>query len=477
MKNSLLTVIILLFGIMELQSQNSFEFVVSNPFTEWAFSSVEKNNGAFLTIGHRNSFEGQQSKAILIDYSTSQDTSIQYFQMEDTFNKLMFMIEKANGNNFFIGNYGIGDTVGGLYLWETTMDYETVLENHFQVPNPYVFLEVRNYIIDSDNNVIIVGRAYYPLDKTLYHHLYMAKVDMQGQLLAMNIPAPPYKSAGSFSMFEKQDNSGYLLIGGFSYTNQDAKEWIELDTELNITDDGLIDWENGGLDYSAIQLDNGNFIMESTHFDELSIGLFDEGFNLIKDTLFAGGGDFSPFQVKSIGYVSNDNIWIGAFNSDPYWQTGTEHYYLYLYDSNLNLKGMKAYGGDTRYFMMHLNTTNDGGCILTGIVPDYPGTLYTDIYINKVAPEDVVTHTEEIPCPYDMDVRIFPNPVVDLLNVVTTRRGLVFRLYSPEGALLQSIALSENRTMVNLGTLRAGFCFYTISENGYTIQSGKLIKK
>jgi len=476
MKNIFLIAIALVCANMGAKAQASFELRFSNPFYETVLSTTEKNDGAFLTLGVRHHLENEPLKSLLISYSNESDTNVHIIQKSDTAIALVYVFQKPDGNFFFIGDLQLPEDAGGLYFLETTQDYEPVWENFYPLPEPYDFLDIINYIVDSDNNIVISCNAYYQYGNSYYDHLYVAKADMQGQLLALNIPDPPYDLFGIRSLLEKQDNSGYILIGGFD-EGKSLKEWIEFDLDLNVTASGLIDWAKGGLDFSAIQLDNGNYIMESVYFDELSLGLLDPDFNLIKDTLFAGGGDYAPFQGRSIGYVSNDRIWIGAVENDPYWIPGTEFYHLYIYDSNLNLKGVKFYGGDTRYFMMDLVSTNDGGCILSGDVPYNVGPYSTDIYINKVAYGDLVTHAEDTPNPYDMDISVFPNPVVDILNIVTARRGLEFRLFSTDGVMVRHSLLSENHSLENIADLRSGFYFYAISENGRMVQSGKLMKK
>ncbi|OQX76864.1 MAG: hypothetical protein B6D61_08105 [Bacteroidetes bacterium 4484_249] len=471
-------IILLLLFVFVTKSQNSFEFRISNSFYETTFITFEDFDNNFITIGGRSDTIGQPLLPLLINYTKPEDTIIHLISKEDSCVVLRFIINKPNGNYLFIGSLGFDDETGGLYIWETTTDYETIWETYYQLPEPYEFLEVLDYTIDGDNNIAVSGNASYSIDKVSYYYLFMGKVDMQGQLLSFNIPEP-YKRSISSSLLSKPDNSGYYLIGSSSY-NLTLREWIEFDWDLNISDYGLFDWENGvGGITSAKFLQNGNLLVETNFQEGISLGLFDEDFNFLKDTLLTEGDDYVPFQNNSLDFTDPETIWIASQNDDPYWTSGTKYYHLYILDSELNLKGLKYYGGNTKYFMMDLYATNDGGCILSGMVPDTVGTLYTDIYINKVMPEDVLTNAEDTPNPFDMDVNIFPNPFSEMINIKTIRKGLQFNLYTVTGNILFSkrLNLLNGTLSINVSSTSPGFYIYHITDNSRVIQSGKLIKK
>ena len=473
-----LLILITLILPVPIFSQSSFEFIVSNPFFEIPNSTVEKENGKYITIGNRASNNGDPSGPLIINYTNNQDTSIYFMQNEDSFIYSKFIYLKNNGDYLFIGDLGFADSTGGLYIWEMTPDYEFVWESYYQLPPPYDFLEVLDYLVDSDHNIVISGDAYYPVGKTFNSHLYMAKVDLQGQLLCVNIPAPYHRDISS-ALLEKPDSTGYYLFGS-SASNKVLKEWIEFDPELNITGGGVFDWENGlGAATSAIFLNNGNLLIATTHFDQFSIGLFDEGFNLIRDTIFLGGGDYAPFNRNAIGYVSDDIIWIGADYDDIYWLSGTSGYYLYIYDSELNFKAEKFYGGDTRYMMMDLFPTQDSGCVVAGMVPDKDPVIYyyTDIFVKKVALNDVYTKIEEHNIKQQKTAKVYPNPFNGKLNIETSLKDLKFDLFSLTGNKLFTNEIQAGKTTVDTKNLSNGFYFYIISDDNRIIQSGKLIKK
>jgi len=151
---------------------------------------------------------------------------------------------------------------------------------------------------------------------------------------------------------------------------------------------------------------------------------------------------------------------------------------VFIFDSGLNLKGLKYFGGDVRYYMFDLIATSDGGCLMAGIVADTIGNIFSDIVIRKVMPYDIITHAEETPDPFDRDINVYPIPFRDKLFIKTIRTGLQFNLYSITGELLLSSDIGASfKTEIAVDDLNSGFYYYTINKNNHIIQSGKLIKQ
>jgi len=458
----------------EVKTQSSFDFHLSNSFFETTPMLFEDNSGNYLSLSVRTYISGQKFKPIITKFTIPEDTVT--FLFNDTVFHFHFVLQKDNNNYFFFGSWFFNIDSSGLYLWETTSEFETVWETNYDLPEPYTSLEVLDYTIDPENNLVISGNAYYPTGSEYGTHLYMAKADLNGQLICYNIPAP-YKRDMSSSLLVAPDNSGYYLIGSSS-VNSNHKDWIKFDSCLNIIDEGLFDWENVLTGTSAVFLPNGNLLIETENDYHESIALFNEDFVLIKDTLLLEGDDYSPFQYNSMAYTDPDNIWIASHNSDPYWVSGFNFYHVFIFDSGLNLKGLKYFGGDVRYYMFDLIATSDGGCLMAGIVADTIGNIFSDIVIRKVMPYDIITHAEETPDPFDRDINVYPIPFRDKLFIKTIRTGLQFNLYSITGELLLSSDIGASfKTEIAVDDLNSGFYYYTINKNNHIIQSGKLIKQ
>jgi len=183
-------------------------------------------------------------------------------------------------------------------------------------------------------------------------------------------------------------------------------------------------------------------------------------------------------MFNGMDYTDENNIWLGAFNWIPPWVSGTEVFYVQVLGADGQMKGMKSYGGDTRYLFNSLIATSDGGCLMTGLVPDYDGADNNNGYIIKVMPGDILTHAEDTPYEHDMDVAVFPNPFTERLHFKTARKNLRVSLLDNMGKeVFKGQLAGIERKGIDTGHLPVGFYYYTIMDNGRTIQSGKLIKE
>ncbi len=75
-------------------------------------------------------------------------------------------------------------------------------------------------------------------------------------------------------------------------------------------------------------------------------------------------------------------------------------------------------------------------------------------------------------------ISVFPNPVKDKLTVAfPDKTKKTFKLYDVTGNMIQSFALSKNRTEISLKALSIGIYFYQITENGNLLKTGKIQKQ
>jgi hypothetical protein len=262
---------------------------------------------------------------------------------------------------------------------------------------------------------------------------------------------------------------------------------VELNHELEITDVvSVIDYDHYmSTPASAKWLSNGNLIvgdmatMEPGAMQDLYVKIMDQDLNTVHDTLIFYSMEPTYIAVNNgIDYTDENNIWLGTFYGVPPGFSGTEVFRIHIFDSNGQLKGMKVYGGDQRYWFTNLIATSDGGCIMTGAIPDYDGAENNDAYFIKVMPDDILTHSEDTPLKFDRDVAVFPNPFTDFLYFKTLRKNLRVTILDNTGkeVLCKKLSrLSKEGLVTN--NLQPGFYYYTITDNGRIIQSGKLMKK
>jgi len=232
-------------------------------------------------------------------------------------------------------------------------------------------------------------------------------------------------------------------------------------------------------------LSNGNFVIGSLANQEVPGAVYDlqmrvSDVNLIPiiDTvIFDDGWNFLPVY-SGLDFIDENNIWTATYPllGDSYsdWEYGR----IYIFDAELNVKGAKYFGGSSSLYLYSLKALEDGGCIITGITPDENNSDYNDVFFKKVMPYDIITHAEETSDPNDYDVLIYPNPVVNELKVETFRRNLDISLFSSDGGyVILNKELTVPYTIIETSNLKTDSYIYKISENGKTIQTGKIIKK
>jgi len=473
-----------------LISQQSFELTVSTDENEmFNFSFMDFENNYISIGGASGNFSSDSTNGFVVKYDNFGNIINQkeVIKLDTTFG-FKYGLVKGNGNYILLGTFS--DSISPsdrnvTYLCEMTPQLDIVWEKVYEIPEPYINHLLINFLIDSDSNIIIQGRvdsSMYSTDDLLFTSMY----DMEGNQLAYNL-YENWTDYGAYNEFIfNYDSTGFYLIGqiGINYVTRD---WVEFDNNLNIIGSGDIEnWVSLlSSPVSAQWLSNGNMIIANRTngisfptYQDLEVRIVDQEFNMLKDTIiYYDEYVYLPVN-KGLGFIDENNIWIATFQGSPTFLLGTAVFNIHVFDSNLNLKGVKEFGGDTRYWFYDLTVTSDGGCLLTGIIPDYEGSFNSDAYVIKVMPDDIITHAEETPFDFDTGVFVFPNPFSTEINIQTEQKGLTFNLYDATGrCYLNSGILSNSNNILSSGNIKPGFYFYTIQYQNRIIQSGKLIKE
>ena len=95
-------------------------------------------------------------------------------------------------------------------------------------------------------------------------------------------------------------------------------------------------------------------------------------------------------------------------------------------------------------------------------------TLYVDditmVYVPPSGVQNVIAGS---------DVNVYPNPVSGMLNIEGDNAGSTFHLFSVNGQLVATKALS-GKDNVDVSALAEGLYFYTITDGGNTVKRGKV---
>jgi len=490
-KNMLFSFIIITLPFI-LGSQNYYEIVIDTDSTDLGFSTFETNTGSYITLG--NTSNGNQGpeftqSPVIVSHTDSQSYSYAVFHKDDTCYGFNFGFQKDNGNYFIIGS--LGDSahpnynsyiIDQIYLCELSPDFNLVWEKMYPIPEGYN-LRVADFLIDQDNHIVM----YSSLMITPYsnEYLFLTKFDMNGNLLCSNF-LPDYNPGLYNEIILKPDSTGYYIIGEVN-KNGILRSYFDIDTDLNLVATGPTLSNLFGYPFNAKWLSNGNLFIvneESSEtpgaYRDMQVRIVNQSITTtLKDTVF-----FDPANVYTpvhdgMDFIYEDLIWTCTFNEAIPYYPGNEVYTVYLFDSEMNMKGMKVFGGDSRWWFFHLMATTDGGCIITGIKREPGGTVNGDydLCILKFMPEDIITSAEETSTENDRDVSIYPVPFDQFLTIKSAFKNLEITLYDFAGnSMLHEMTGNMNHYRINTNRVSKGFYFYKIEKNNAVIQTGKLLK-
>ncbi|MEZ5081866.1 MAG: T9SS type A sorting domain-containing protein [Bacteroidales bacterium] len=401
---------------------------------------------------------------------------------------LYYGVQKGNGHYLLIGT--LSDSFSPkdknvTYVCELTPEFEVIWEKYHPLPSPYNNHLLINFLLDSDSILYIQGRA----DTSIYGSndlLLTMKFDLEGNQLDLNF-YPGWKDYGSYSdMIFNEDSTEIYLIGIYVRPISFLTEFIKMDLNMDINNYiSVIDEDHYISTPITVKiLPNGNIIqgnratMETGTNQDLYVRIMDQELNTIQDTLIFYPEYVYPPTFNGLGFSDPNKIWVATFEGVPPVFSGSEVFRFHIFDSTLNLIGLKEYGGETRYWFYNLLMCSDGGCLLTGSVPDYDGSQNANGYIIKVMPEDIITHAEDTPFRNDKDVLVFPNPFSDKIQIQTLRQGLTFILFDLTGNVIRTIDINNVPNFkIETGNLQSGFYIYSIKYGKLIIQNGKLIKE
>jgi len=235
-------------------------------------------------------------------------------------------------NNYaIIGTYG---TTGGIYLIKADSIGNSIWQKTFNPPNMLYFHYDYSFKQTQDSGFIIAGSVYYTNGSGI--DICLIKTNSSGDTLWTKFyagPNPGYYKAIAYEIINTSDN-GYAIVG----------------TEIGSTNKNVF----------LIKTDNSGNLQWSKYYGGTNN---DEGYSLK--------------QTSDGGYII-------AGYTNSFGQGGWDVYLLKV-NSTGNLLWTKTYGGNRYDYANHIEITNDGGFILTGVTSGYgTGVIYdNDLFLMK----------------------------------------------------------------------------------------------
>jgi hypothetical protein len=467
-----------------LFGQESFKVILENTNDEYPRSPVQLTDGSFILP--------LISRATYFDFFNQQILHIS--AQGNILNQIL--ITNPDGDchihNMVYANdstiIGIGEwKINGQNskLWYVCIDANLQIrwEKKYETNNDW--FELLRSFIDSENNVVsCVTIAPYAIPGQA--EIYFMKANLNGDSITSR-----YELSGTGpklrDIFEK--DSSYLAFGQGFMPNKPGNV-ISFDKSFNLLSIDSIPYDIHNTITAKYNNDSSYYLAGDTYFgytsQDIMITILDKNndcqvyyrIGRTADTIDMGGADIS------MDYFTKTNILVGGTShvdlGNPYYSSSISWYSLTSFDSLLNIRWTKYYGGDSYYLLRSIVATNDGGALLSGTRYNYltPDNKL-DVYVLKVDSAGIYTGTEESHGKQAHDAIIYPNPGSDLLNIQSGPQisGAQFTLYDMKGnsALEEKINTTEIR--LNTRHLRPGIYPWQIVYKNKVIESGKWVKE
>ncbi len=171
-------------------------------------------------------------------------------------------------------------------------------------------------------------------------------------------------------------------------------------------------------------------------------------------------------------FIAGEVDWLPDFFPQAY-----DYIYLAKMDSNLNVLTERYLGGDSFYGIMSMITTTDGGVALGGYKYDYMVNEWgdNDAFLIKTDADLMVGTSKHTTIPVHSAL-VYPNPGTGTMNIRTTEKGSILRLYNLSGKQMLQKKISNLITEVDCNTLAGGVYVWKLYKNNREIDHGKWIK-
>ncbi len=379
-------------------------------------------------------------------------------------------------------------------IWVIKIDTSLNIIWEKRFPTDVKYLERMNYTLNINNNLILMVtlstgslnflKSILFLELTLNGDFVWSRHETSGNQNTMMGYSIISHSNGYYAFVD--GFSSYLPIPGMGFS-----ERLDLDTNFNITRAQSI--PEGMYGYMTAEKINEQFYYLAGK--KYYTGFYTENAIQKTDTsntiLFSnhsglpGNIPDGPAWLECMSVESENIIYTGGIGYDvssPY-ECNFLHPQVFIlsnYDSLLNNRWTKYYGSDTAcYYMMDLDATDDGGCIMAGtILSPNSNPHKTDVIIIKVDSEGLITSTNK-PGTRVMQAVVYPNPGNEYLMLQTGQQnmGAIFTLHNLSGQKLMEQTVNSTTQQALTSELPPGNYVWTLSKGNKVIETGKWIKQ
>ncbi|MBI4646071.1 MAG: T9SS type A sorting domain-containing protein [Bacteroidia bacterium] len=471
-------------------SQNTFLIWIPSPTDEISVTDViENNDGNFIFASNKRYFEPYYHlNAYLLKVNPEGEIIGDYeIELTDTNTGIDNLLIDKDQNIIAIGRtYTSTSDSGRSQLWFLKFDVNFNLIIDKKYSSGYTSVP-QSAKFDSDSNIIVTGILFHdPNEISETDDGFVCKFSQVGDSLLFK-QLIINQNQTCWEILEKKDSKEFFLFGD----NYDDISWgqiIKIDSVFNILSIDSIP-EKISLYYIARWLTDTTFILTGKkpnllnpgpQDDDLGVLVLDTAFNIIYKNQFGQINKIDyPGYLHNLDFIDTSNIYYGG-TADMvigyYFQSDTSWYIINKFDSKLNLKWQKYYGGDAYYKLWSVKATSDGGCLLLGTRYNYLNHAdMRDIYIIKLDENGNLTsiNNPEIKV---KEIIVYPNPVTESIYLQTAlKQSMDFEFYDITGKKVLQKKNVDSKSVINIKHLHSGMYFYRITDKQRLIDSGKII--
>jgi hypothetical protein len=469
-----------------LFSQTSFVYKYSTLSDEGSTDAIETLDGGFMVTASIGDFSSHMYSTLLIKLNQYGDTVLTKTISVRPETCLIGDLVTASDGNYF--GVGIKEFSNGTNLWllKISPDLDILQDTTYSIGVTGIISYYA--LVNQYNNLIIYGSASINGSN---NHPFIYQLTQAGDSLSYGYYNDSTSSEYVFSMIEKPDISGYfmMILGKYQVPMNNAPgQILTLDYNLNVT--GIDSLPRGlSMYYNSKVINNHQFVLtgkKTTSFsprtDQLGILKLDTSFNVVNEYYLGPDDTISyPGYLHNLDFIDTNNIYYGGTCNQAIadFSSNKSYYMLGNFDSSLNLKWQKYYGGDMYYTLWGLIATSDGGCLLLGSSYDHlTQDMERDIYIIKVDSTGVITSTDETRQATLHDAIVYPNPGKDYLVIESGPQvtGAKMTMTDMNGRQVLNETINGSQININTHSLQEGTYLWQIILRNKVIEAGKWIK-
>ena len=478
-KTILVFFLFLFSSIGTIFSQGSFELLISNETDEVPNPLIEIDGNIITSI-----FNHQYAHLIKINNEGEIIDSIDISNGKGPCYISEFVLNEDN-SIIALGGYQV-DTLN--YLFFLKMDSYFGIIDSIMISVPGKILN--NYInatLNAKGNIVVC--ASYETQNNNDFDIFIMEIEQNGNITKENYWGDPNSMKIVYDIEEHGNGKYYITTNTFDLEAKSTCYIYEIDSNLNITNQGIDNWDTGNLNDLEF-LNDSVFILSGVkhiyNIEKPQMGLLkmDLNYNIIDSIHFGkliDTADYPGFS-NNLDFISTNILFYGGTTNidiyNPFFSTYISWFMLNKLDSDLNPIWQRYYGGDAYYTLWSILATQDGGCVLAGTRYDYLTQGYErDVYILKVNEDGLITWAHNVP-EVTRQVLVYPNPGSDVINIKTIENGITFELYDERGNKPIKKVLVDGNTIVNTGFLSPGIYVYRVLDvKGKVVETGKWIKQ